>query len=340
MMRPENARHRLFSILSFGLLVVTALVVIRWPASSEAGFLSPLSEEILTQGVNNAPASGVVVHPMPLETSTVTIRATDPNAAEAGPDAGEFTVRRFGDFSSPLTVYYTVGGTATNGVDYTTLSGSVTLAAGSPVATITVLPIDDALPEGDETVIVTLIGGPGYTVGSPSTATVTIADNDIATPTPTPTPTPAPQIRIADNPIGNPWLYLWDQSSRRLYAGANTTGDPIVFFETSGSLGRIFRGPNTTGQILFTVDFNTGRIWAGPNTTGPLLYTLDAVLSGPQPYVRVHSGRRNGPIVYTIRGDNMYAGPNETGALVYHGSSPFWGPVQFLLPLLADGRIP
>ena len=291
--------------------------------------------------VNGAFPKRGITHPMRVSTATVTIRATDPNAAEAGPDAGEFTLlRRFGDLSTSLTVTYTVGGTATNGVDYVALSGSVTFAPGSPVATITVLPIDDALPEGDETVIVTLIGGSGYTVGSPSSATVTIADDDIATPTPTPTPTPAPQIRIADNPIGNPWLYLWDQSSRRLYAGASTSGDPIVFFETSGSLGRIFRGPNTTGQILFTVDFNTGRIWAGANTTGPLLYTLDAVLSGPQPYVRVHSGRRNGPVVYTIRGDMMYAGSNETGQLVYHGSSPFWGPVQFLLPLLADGRIP
>lgn len=337
-MRIESPWPKLFSVISFGMLLTVALIVMGWPSPSEAVLVLQSPGTGGGEAVNRAPASGVV-HPIRVVT-TVTIRATDPTAAEAGPDTGAFTVRRSGDFTSSLTVNYTVGGTATNGVDYAPLSGSVTFAPGSPVATIIVLPIDDALPEGDETVIVTLVGGPGYTVGSPHTATVTITDNDLATPTPTPTPTPAPRIRIADNPIGVPWLYLWDQSSERLYAGANTAGTPIVLFQRFGSRGRIFRGPNITGQILFTVDFNSGRIWAGPNTTGPLLYTLDALPFGLQPYVRVHAGAENGPIVYTIRGDNMYAGPNETGPLVYHGSSDFRGPVQFLLPLLADGRIP
>src|SRR5205814_845958 len=42
---------------------------------------------------------------------------------------------------------------------------------------------------GDETVIVTLVAGAGYTVGSPSSATVTIADNDSAPSLPTVTDT-------------------------------------------------------------------------------------------------------------------------------------------------------
>src|SRR5262249_1036995 len=62
--------------------------------------------------------------------SVVTVAATDPSASEQGPDPGVFTVSRSGDTSAALTVSYTLGGAATNGVDYTTLSGTVTIPAG------------------------------------------------------------------------------------------------------------------------------------------------------------------------------------------------------------------
>ena len=114
---------------------------------------------------------------------TVTVSATDPNASEAGPDAGIFTVTRSGSTSGALTVNYTVSGTASAGGDYTALAGSVNLASGAASATITVTPIDDATVEGNETVTVTLSSNAAYTVGSPGSATVTIADNDGSTPT-------------------------------------------------------------------------------------------------------------------------------------------------------------
>jgi len=46
---------------------------------------------------------------------TVSILATDPSAAEAGPDPGEFTISRTGSTAQALTVYYTIAGSATNG---------------------------------------------------------------------------------------------------------------------------------------------------------------------------------------------------------------------------------
>jgi hypothetical protein len=115
---------------------------------------------------------------------TVTIAATDPNAAEAGQDPGLFTVSRTGSTAAALTVNYTIGGTASNGVDYQTLSGSLTIQSGQATATITVTPIDDSANEGNEGVTVTLSPSASYTVGSPDLATVTITDNDPAT-TPT-----------------------------------------------------------------------------------------------------------------------------------------------------------
>jgi Calx-beta domain-containing protein/putative Ig domain-containing protein len=109
---------------------------------------------------------------------TVTIEANQPNASEAGPTAGQFTVTRTGSTAAPLTVNYAIGGTATNGLDYSPLLGSVTIPAGSSTKTIDVVPIDDTLAEGNETVILTLRTDAAYNVGTPGDVTVTIADND------------------------------------------------------------------------------------------------------------------------------------------------------------------
>ncbi len=108
----------------------------------------------------------------------VTIAATDSAASEAGLDAGALTVMRTGSTSAPLTVSYSVSGSATPGTDYAGLPGSVTLPAGSASATIAVTPLDDAAVEPSETVVVTLGPGSGYAVGSPAAATVTVADDD------------------------------------------------------------------------------------------------------------------------------------------------------------------
>ncbi|MBF7093573.1 hypothetical protein IUY40_18740, partial [Flavobacterium sp. ALJ2] len=76
----------------------------------------------------------------------------------------------------PLVVNYTLSGTATNGIDYTTLSGSVTIEEGASSAEIKVATLTDNLIEPDETVIIT--GDPltGFTWGSNNVATVTIKD--------------------------------------------------------------------------------------------------------------------------------------------------------------------
>jgi hypothetical protein len=56
-------------------------------------------------------------------------------------------VQRDGPTSDSLTVYFSTGGTATSGSDYSSIGGSVTIPAGSSSTTITVTPIDDAAAE-------------------------------------------------------------------------------------------------------------------------------------------------------------------------------------------------
>jgi Ca2+-binding RTX toxin-like protein len=92
--------------------------------------------------------------------------------------------------TSPLTVNYNVGGTATINNDYTPIgadsffatTGTVTFAVGSDTAIVTVDPTTDTTVEADETVSLTLASGTGYTIATTSAVTGTIANDDVVNP--------------------------------------------------------------------------------------------------------------------------------------------------------------
>jgi hypothetical protein len=98
-----------------------------------------------------------------------------------GPKTATFTVRRFGGTNDDVTVPYDIGGTASNGVDYVALPGSVTVPAGERRAMITIVPIDDGPPDVNKTVILTLTPStntpPDYLVGFPPRAAAVIIDS-------------------------------------------------------------------------------------------------------------------------------------------------------------------
>ena len=114
----------------------------------------------------------------PSNLPAVSIVASTATAKEAGPTSGAFTVSRTGDTSLPLTVRYTVGGTATPGVDYTALPGDVTIAAGDVAAVIPVVPLDDLIVEPNESLIVALTPDSTYVLGAGGAA-VTIVSDDL-----------------------------------------------------------------------------------------------------------------------------------------------------------------
>ncbi len=127
--------------------------------------------------VSGSPATGTITND---DTAVATITASDDTAEEQGLDPGAFTVNIGGvnNTGSPITVDYNVGGTATPGSDYATLSGSVDIINGQQNGIITVTPIDDTEIEADETIVVTLVAGAGYTVGAPNSDTVTLVSED------------------------------------------------------------------------------------------------------------------------------------------------------------------
>ena len=166
------------------------------------------------------PAEGVVyvrdvnlpTNPPPTITNTfVTITATDPLASEGtnwlcwpgttncppqcdrGVNNATFKVRRLGATNANLVVHYAIRGSASNGVDYVTLPGWVTIPAGQSSAEISLVPIDDARPEPLENVVLMLRNPepltntpPPYFITRPAEAGAVIVDNDHLRPPTTP----------------------------------------------------------------------------------------------------------------------------------------------------------
>lgn len=94
-----------------------------------------------------------------------------------GPKNAGFTVHRWGDTNADLAVGYEIGGSATNGVDYVPLSGSVVIPAGQRHADITVVPLDDGMPDLNSTVILRLTSATNYLLGYPRKAAALILDS-------------------------------------------------------------------------------------------------------------------------------------------------------------------
>ncbi len=151
----------------------------------------------------SAPVTIWAVTNLPPPLPVVTITATDPIATEGtncclwtgwanatavnfcGTNTATFVVRRTDHTNWALRVFYQIGGTASNGVDYATLPGEVIIPPGRLGAEIKVVPIDDNLPERIETVVIslraplpTMSSAPPYIVGLPRRAAAIIVDND------------------------------------------------------------------------------------------------------------------------------------------------------------------
>jgi uncharacterized protein YhjY with autotransporter beta-barrel domain len=110
---------------------------------------------------------------------TVSITVATASVSEDGATNLTYSVTRSAVSASPLIVNLTTTGTAASGTDYTGNVASVTIAANATTATLAIDPTVDANVEADETVILTVASGTGYTVGAPASATGTILNDDV-----------------------------------------------------------------------------------------------------------------------------------------------------------------
>jgi subtilisin family serine protease len=100
------------------------------------------------------------------------------SVSEKSPTA-TITITRTGVPVDVLTVQYaTSDGTATNGVDYTGISGTLTFTPRATKRTLTIPITTDTLDENNKTVLLTLSNPSGGILGAQSSAVLTVVDND------------------------------------------------------------------------------------------------------------------------------------------------------------------
>ncbi|WP_339726574.1 Calx-beta domain-containing protein [Maribacter stanieri] len=236
---------------------------------------------------------------------TAEITASDATAAESNGSVspGEFTVSLSApnNTGSPIIVNYAITGTAANSTDYTTINiNAVSIAPGEQEAEIDILPIDDQIQEGTETVILTLSAGTGYELGATitRTATVQINDNDQATLT-----------------ISNESINEDDASGELVFdvvldlAVVGGTTVPYSFFDDTAIGGGIdYTGTN--GSLTFTGTANETRTITVPVINDAILEnteTFTIQLGLPTNNVqRVNGGTATGTIQDD---DNCVAAP-------------------------------
>ena len=117
-----------------------------------------------------------IIEPI-VEKATLSITATANAASEPGIN-GEFRISLDKVLSNSVQVTFSIGGTATNGVDYKTIASSATILANRSSVTIPIEILDDGNTEETETVIVTItaVNNDNVSIGGSNTATVSISD--------------------------------------------------------------------------------------------------------------------------------------------------------------------
>jgi hypothetical protein len=219
--------------------------VLTIPAGSSIGtvVITPIDDDIgepaQTAVLYLRSGTGYIVGSASSATVTITDNADLPNVAidvtsapavESG-TTGTFRITTTGTGSGNITVKYTVTGTATNGVDYSFLSGTVTMAKNT-TSNITITPIQDVEVEGYETITITLSPDPAYAIGLDSSASMILQDDEL------------PQVSVS------------------------ITND--AFSETNGSLARFFVSRTGATTSALTVNYTLGgTATAGLDYTAP-----------------------------------------------------------------------
>jgi gliding motility-associated-like protein len=132
---------------------------------------------------------------------------------------------RTGNTTNPLTINFSLTGTATQGTDYTVSANSVTIPAGSTLASVDVSILVDGLAEGAETIIVTPLINIACQTEVP-TLELTIVDQPLLNVSTTPditTPCPA-QTLIQVFPTGGTpgYTYKWFDANGTLISTHDT----------------------------------------------------------------------------------------------------------------------
>jgi hypothetical protein len=246
------------------------------------GALPQVSNQGTVSGSNFAdvltddPSVGGVADPTvtPIDLPGVSVAVSPTSVLEDGATNLVYTFTRGGSTANALTVNFSIGGTAnfgaspndytqTGAASFTPPTGTVTFGAGNATATVTVNPETDTTVEPDETVVLTVTSGTGYTIGSPSSASGTITNDDADV-----------SVAVAPTSVAE------DGAANLVYtftrAGATTNSLTVNF--SVGGTANFGVSPNDytqtgattftppTGTVTFTAGSSTATVTVNPET--------------------------------------------------------------------------
>ncbi|MCM5547857.1 putative Ig domain-containing protein [Xanthomonas hortorum pv. pelargonii] len=229
---PANATTASFPITPVADGTVEADETVVFSVASGSGYsIGNPSTATATILNDDAPSASIAVSPA--------------SVAEDGATNLVYTVTLDQAPVNAVSVAFSIGGSATSGTDYAAVSSPLVIAAGQTSGTITITPTADATVEADETVVLTVVAGSGYAVGTPTSATGTILNDDAVVVTVGPTTLPAATAGSA--------------YSQSLTASGGTA--PYSFAVTAGALpagltlsaaGVLSGTPTASGTFNFT----------------------------------------------------------------------------------------
>ncbi|MCZ8058095.1 MAG: FG-GAP-like repeat-containing protein [Microcystis sp. LE19-12.2C] len=212
--------------------------------------------------------------------TSVTLAVSPSSVTEDGTSNLIYTFTRSGVTSNALTVNYSIGGTATNGTDYASIPTGVTFAANLATATVTINPTADTIVESNETVILTLAAGTGYTIGTTTPVTGTINNDDTSV---------TSQLSINDITV----VEGKDNNAILTVTVDNPNSQPITFNYTTAPI-------NATANVDYTSKTGTITIAANTSTATISIPILNDNLNEPD---EVFTVTLSNPVNATINPD-------------------------------------
>lgn len=208
-------------VVSISAGATTGTVIFRALDDAEVEGNETVSVTIVANAAYNVGGGTPQVTILDDDPTTVTVVATDNVASETSGNPGTVIFNRVGSITANLVVNYALSGSASNGADYTLLTGSITIPAGRPNVSLAISPTDDVALEGEETVVVRILSSAAYNVGDQGSAKVVIQDNELSTVTLTASDSTAAEASA-------------ETGSYRLVRTLPSSSDLTVFYSVSG----------------------------------------------------------------------------------------------------------
>ncbi len=164
-----------------------------------------------------------------------------------------FTRLDSSDNSQPVVVNYTLSGTATNGIDYSSISTTITIPAGQNSITLNLNALADGTAEGSETVTVNLSSS-GCNCLAPPTATINILNNTVlsASSSGGDTICLGDAVTLSAVAAGSqgPYTYNWNNGAG---SGSSVSVSPAATTTYTATINDACNGQTATSQQTVTV---------------------------------------------------------------------------------------